>query len=242
MTVLRHASRESMHPNLEVEIARDLQADILDGIWKPGDRLVELDLAERYKVSQGTVRAALKYLQANGLVQHRPRRGNFVIDVTKEDINEISVLRDTLESLGARLAAQAIDDAGRTALIAVFEDMRRAAKSGRRKRLVELDLAFHRTVIEISGNRRLREIYRQLESQALLFLRMADAFYPEAEEIIDLHVPLLEAICRGDAETAFALAQRHSDLDAVRIAHSKSAGADQEADGPRLPARQPRRV
>jgi DNA-binding GntR family transcriptional regulator len=229
--MLRHAPHEDMHPNLEAEIARELQAAILEGVWKPGDRLIEMDLAGRYKVSQGTIRAAFKDLQANGLIEYRPRRGNFVIDVTEKDIAEISILRDTLESLGARLAAQAIDDAGRRSLTAVFEDMRKAAKSGRRKRLVELDLAFHRTVIEISGNRRLRELYRQLESQALLFLRMADTFYPEAQEIIDLHVPLVEAICRGDAEEAFALAQRHSDLDAGRIAHSKSARANQVAKG-----------
>lgn len=203
--------------SLEIETAASLKTEILDGTWKLGDRLIEMDLAESFQVSQSTIRGALKYLQADGLVEHRPRRGNFVIDISEQDIQEISILRDTLESLGARLAAQNTDDKGRNRLTEVVDEMRAASSTRNRRKLMELDLAFHRTVIELSGSRRLIELYRRLEGPALLFLRIADGFYPEPQVIVDLHEPLLEAICNGDSERAFELSHRHTDSDARRL-------------------------
>jgi DNA-binding GntR family transcriptional regulator len=182
-----------------------------------------MELAESFGVSQSTIRGALKYLQADGLVEHRPRRGNFVIDISEQDIREISVLRDTLEALGARLAAQNISAEGCRRLTAVVDEMRRASSSRHRQKLMELDLAFHRTVVEISGSRRLGELYKRLEGPALLFLRMADSIYPEPQVIVELHEPLLEAICSGDAERAFELAHRHTDPDARRIVGTPAA-------------------
>ena len=200
--------------SLEAEIASEIQKGILGGQWNPGDRLVEMDLAQHFGVSQGTVRGALKYLQADGLVEHRPRRGNFVIAISEEGIRDISLMRDTLEALGAKLAAERIDSEGKTRLSEVVDEMREASIGNQRQRLLELDLRFHRTVIEIANSRLLREMYKRLEGPALLFLRMADAFYQEPQAIVDLHEPLLHAICSGDSTRAHELAQRHTDPDA----------------------------
>ncbi|MCX5518759.1 GntR family transcriptional regulator [Kaistia defluvii] len=208
------------HASLEAEIGAALRTAILDGELAPGARLIELELATRFNVSQGTIRAALKFLQAEGLVEYRPRRGNFVITVEKADIHEISVLRDALESLGARLAAKRIDDNGRRALEALLQAMRTAAQSGNRARLTELDFDFHRTVIEISGHRRLMDVYSRLEGQTRMFLRLTDKFYQNPLDIIELHEPLVNAICNGDAEAAFQLANRHADADAEDLIES----------------------
>lgn len=208
------------HASLESEIGAALRTAILDGELAPGARLIELELATRFNVSQGTIRAALKFLQAEGLVEYRPRRGNFVITVEKADIYEISVLRDALESLGARLAAKRIDDNGRKALEALLQAMRTAAQTGNRARLTELDFDFHRTVIEISGHRRLMDVYSRLEGQTRMFLRLTDKFYQNPLDIIELHEPLVNAICNGDAEAAFQLANRHADADAEDLIES----------------------
>lgn len=211
-------------PSLEAETASLIRGDILNGIWKPGDRLVEMELAETFGVSQSTVRGALKYLQADALLIHRPRRGHFVIEISEQDVREISVLRDTLESLGARLAAQTITDDGRRRLRRILDEMRAASSKQDRQKLIELDLAFHRNVIEIAGSERLNELYKRLVGPALLFLRMADHLYPEPQMIVDLHEPLLDAICSGDAERAFELAYRHTEPDAERIASRPAPG------------------
>ncbi|MEZ5780073.1 MAG: GntR family transcriptional regulator [Rhizobiaceae bacterium] len=209
-------------PSLEAETANLIRADILNGVWKQGERLVEMDLATSFGVSQSTIRGALKYLQADALVVHRPRRGHFVIEISEGDVREISILRDTLESLGARLAAQTITDEGRIRLERVFNDMCAAARMANRQKLIELDLSFHRTVVEIAGSERLNELYKRLVGPALLFLRMADHLYPEPQVIVDLHEPLLSAICSGDADRAFALAHRHTEPDAQRMVHRQA--------------------
>ncbi|MBN9025755.1 MULTISPECIES: GntR family transcriptional regulator [Kaistia] len=208
------------HASLEAEIGDALRSAILDGEFAPGVRLIELELATRFNVSQGTIRAALKFLQAEGLVEYRPRRGNFVITVEKSDVYEISMLREALESLGARLAAKRIDDQGREALEELLQAMRTAARTGNRARLTELDFDFHRTVIEISGHRRLMEVYNRLEGQTRMFLRLTDKFYHDPLDIIELHEPLVNAICSGDAEAAFQLANRHADADAEELIES----------------------
>jgi DNA-binding GntR family transcriptional regulator len=205
------------HASLETEIGEALKQSIMDGDFKPGTRLIELELAGRFNVSQGTIRAALKYLQAEGLIEHRPRRGNFVITVDKADIDEISMLRDALESLGARMAAKRINDSGRKALEKILQAMRSAAETGNRKKLTELDFEFHRTVIEISGHRRLMDIYGKLEGQTRMFLRLTDQFYPDPLDILGLHEPLAAAISNGDADAAFQLANRHADADAEEL-------------------------
>jgi len=212
------AERHSqLRPSLEAEIASAMQEGILGGEWNPGDRLVEMELAQHFGVSQGTIRGALKYLQADGLVEHRPRRGNFVIAISEEDIRDISLMRDALESLGAQLAAERIGSEGKARLSAVVNEMREASRQHQRQRLLELDLRFHRTVIEIADSRLLQDMYRRLEGPALLFLRMADSFYQEPQAIVDLHEPLLDAICSGDSARAYELARRHTDRDAGRL-------------------------
>jgi DNA-binding GntR family transcriptional regulator len=203
--------------SLEAEIAQLIRTDILNGVWKPGDRLVEMDLAKSFDVSQGTIRGALKYLQADALVVHKPRRGNFVIDITEQDIREISTLRDTLESLAARLAAQHITEEGRKQLNLLLDELRMASETKNRQRLIELDLAFHKAIVEIAGSVRLSELYKRLVGPALLFLRMADHLYPDPQLIVEIHEPLLAAICSGDADRAFELAHRHTQHDADRI-------------------------
>ncbi len=213
------------HPSLEREIAMALRAAIVDGEFEPGTRLIELDIAARFNVSQGTIRAALKYLQAQGLVAYRPRRGNFVITVEKTDIYEISVLRESLEALGARLAAKRIDDAGRKQLQDIVRAMRKAAEDGNRKKLMELDFEFHRTVIGISGHRRLMEIYERLEGQTRMFLRLTDRFYNNLHDVPTLHEPLVAAIISGDADTAFQLAIRHADADAEELVSSMASSS-----------------
>jgi len=215
------------HPSLESEIGMALRAAIVDGEIEPGTRLIELDLAARFNVSQGTIRAALKYLQAQGLIVYRPRRGNFVITVEKTDVYEISMLRDSLEALGARLAAKRMDEPSRKVLTDILKAMRVAADGGNRKKLMELDFEFHRAVIKISGHARLMEIYERLEGQTRMFLRLTDRFYDNLHDIPNLHEPLVAAIMSGDADTAFQLAIRHADADAEELVSSMASAGTQ---------------
>ncbi|MCX8509268.1 MAG: GntR family transcriptional regulator [Rhodobacteraceae bacterium] len=203
--------------SLDEDIAEQLRAAILRGDLAQGERLTELGLADHWQVSQGTIRAALKTLQYEGLVETLPRRGTFVAQITEEDVLEIYTLRDSLEALASRLAAERRDAAGHKALTGILAQMRHAVAAGKRQQMLELDFRFHRTVVDMSGHKRLAEIYGTIEAQTKLFLSMTDQFHHDLDGLLAIHEPLAEAILTGDAERAFALASHHSQKDGTEL-------------------------
>lgn len=215
---------------LDADVADRLRESIFRGEIPAGTHLVELDLASRLDVSQGTVRAALKILQRIGLVEYRPRRGAFVNQISPADAFEIYTLRDSLEALGARCAAERITDAGRLELDRVLEQMRQGAASGNRRRLMEVDFKFHRTIIALSGHRRLMDMYELIEAQTRLFmtLTMTDRFHHDLKEVLAIHKPIAEAISKGDARRAAALASSHNERDGRDLVSAMSPPASQE--------------
>lgn len=196
--------------SLDEDVADALRQAILKGDFQPGERLTELDLAARWRVSQGTIRAALKTLQYEGLVEVRPRRGTFVTKLDEADVLEIYSLRDALESLAARHAALRIADKDRRALERVLRAMRSAVEAGNRKRMLDLDFEFHRTIVEMSGHKRLMEMWSKIAVQTRLFLTMTDQFHHDLDGLLAIHEPLAEAILSGKVEKAFRLASHHS--------------------------------
>ncbi|MGH6763787.1 MAG: GntR family transcriptional regulator [Phyllobacterium sp.] len=197
---------DEIHNNLEIEISRKLGAAILDGDFMPGTRLIELDIAARFSISQGTVRAALKYLQREGLVEYRPRRGNFVTSFQESDRHELSSLRSALEGLAIGCAAQNIDDSGRQALRKTLRSMQIAARAGNHARLAELDLEFFDIIVQASGHRRLTEVHDRLRKQCRMLLKLVDDSTIMSGDVEARYAPLTDAICRGDTEQALVLA------------------------------------
>lgn len=202
---------------LDEEIADRIRKAILSGHIKSGERLTELGLAEQWQVSQGTIRAALKELEHEGLVEVRKRRGTFVTSISEADVLEIYTLRDTLETFAARRAAQRVTAHGRRTLERILADMRAAANAGDRKAMLELDFQYHRAIVNMCGHKRLSTIYAKLESQTRLFLTMSDILHHDLDDAIAHHIPLAEAILAGDAEKARMLASGHSERDALEL-------------------------
>jgi len=203
--------------SLDEDIADQLRASILSGALKPGERLTELGLAEQWQVSQGTIRAALKTLLHEGLVDSRPRRGTFVASVTEDDVMEIYTLRDTLEAFAARRAAERGSDTGRKTLERILYNMRAAAVDGDRKRMLDLDFQFHRAIVNMSGHRRLADIYANLAAQTRMFMAMTEVLHHDLDEAVAIHQPIAEAVISGDADAAFALSSSHTERDAVEL-------------------------
>jgi DNA-binding GntR family transcriptional regulator len=215
---------------LDEDVADRLRDLILKGELLPGAHLIEMDLASAHDVSQGTVRAALKILQHEGLVEHRPRRGKFVNETSADDAFEIYTLRDSLEALGARCAAERITDSGRAELNRALQALRVGVLSGNRRRVMDLDFKFHRTIVELSGHRRLIDLYNLIEAQVRLFmtLTMSDRFHHDLTEVLSIHEPIAKAIARGDAGRAAELASRHNERDGRHLIAAMGANSGTE--------------
>ena len=138
-----------------------LRERILRGVHRPGERLHVERLARSLGVSQTPIKAALAALAVEGLIQVQPRRGTFVAPLSERDISESLSIRQPLELLAADtvLAHATPRD------IAVLRDLaHRTGTAGDVDAHFRHNAAFHQHLIELSGNRKLAELYRQLNA------------------------------------------------------------------------------
>ncbi|TMD31107.1 MAG: GntR family transcriptional regulator [Chloroflexi bacterium] len=192
---------------LSDQVKEILLKRILDGEYSPGDRLVEMHIAQEFEISQAPVREALRELEALGFVESEPYRGTRVRAVTKSELTEIYPVRAALEEVAARAAA--VHLAGNVeALEAELEAMLAAAEKGDLYEEVQHDVEFHRLIVEASGNRVLQDMWRSLRIEARTLISVLKA-HIGGYELAEMHRPVLEALAEGDAEKAGLLLRKH---------------------------------
>jgi len=193
--------------SLRTQIKEILLARILNGEYKPGDRLVEMQIAQELGTSQAPVRESLRELEALGFVESEAYRGTRVREVTKAELTEIYPVRAALEEVAARVAALRL--AGNVeALEAELDAMHREAKNGDLYEQVRHDVEFHRLIVEASGNRVLIEVWKSLRIEARTLIS-AIATDLDPDELAERHRPVLEALAAGDSEQAGTLIRQH---------------------------------
>src|SRR5205823_1149017 len=138
---------------LWVRVVTAMRRAIVLGELASGAHLKEPLLAQRFGVSRLPIREALAQLEREGLVRIEPRRGAFVLGVTEQDISDMYACRLMLESHAIRRAAARIDDQGVASLQASIDQMDAAVAAGQLQFMAASDMAFHRHIIEVSGNR-----------------------------------------------------------------------------------------
>jgi DNA-binding GntR family transcriptional regulator len=183
---------------------------ILKGDLQPGDRIVELQIAQELGTSQAPVREALRELQSLGFVEHEPYRGTRVRRVTEEELAEIYPVRAALEELAAQEAASRL--AGKVEeLEREFEAMREAAGRDDLQDLAAHDATFHRLIVEAAGNKVLLDTWRTLRVEARVVVTALKTDI-NLHELAELHRPLLEALKEGSPEKAGDALRQHFGL------------------------------
>jgi DNA-binding GntR family transcriptional regulator len=180
---------------------------ILDGVYGPGERIVEIRVAQEFGVSQAPVREALRELELLRLVVSEPFRGARVREVTAEELAEIYPVRAALEEVAARGAAERMG--GDVAdLQASVDGMRAAAAAGDVHDFIVHDVAFHRRIVEAAGNRTLEELWNSLHVDlrtTITLIKRAD----DLGQVAESHLPVLEAIAAEDPERSARLLREH---------------------------------
>src|SRR5919202_1886408 len=180
---------------------------ILDGTYQPGDRLVETRIAQELGTSQAPVREALRELESLRFVESEPFRGARVREVSPEEMAEIYPVRAALEEVAAREAAVRLDGDVR-ALERELAAMRRAADEDDVHEQVEHDVAFHRVIVEASGNRTLFDVWSSLGVHARTFTTLLKTGI-DHQELVERHVPILEAVRTRDPDRAARAVREH---------------------------------
>ena len=192
------------------EIVSDaLRQAIRDGILPPGERLMEIPLAEELGVSRTPIREAIRILEQEGLIVMIPRRGTYVADMSLKDVTEVFELRSILEELAAELAAERITNEEIEALEQHLVEIGNYMNENNLDKVVQADILFHEILYKASRNDRLVEMINNLREQTLRFRTLSMSQTGRLAKTWDQHRQLVEAISDRDVERARQIARIH---------------------------------
>lgn len=199
---------DSYKPLREV-VSETLRDAIVSGTLKPGERLMEIQLAEELGVSRTPVREAIRKLELEGFVIMIPRRGTYVADLSIKDINEVFEIRTALDVLAAGLAAERITDDELELMERILVQIGEYVDKNELEPIVELDSQFHDILYRACRNDRLVGIINNLREQFTRFRTISMAFPGRITNTLEEHSRLVEAIASREVDLAQQLAREH---------------------------------
>lgn len=192
-------------------LAEAVEKMILSGEIKPGGKLNEMAVAERFGVSRGPLREAFRMLEESGLVRQEKNRGAFVREVDIGEAAEIYEVRAGLDATAGRLLAGKITPVQIERLRQYGDDMQRAAQDNDVDAFHHLNLGFHDQIVGMTENACLIDVYRRLVKQLALF-RRRNLLAPRAiPNFADEHSAIVDSLARGDGALAAELLYRHAE-------------------------------
>jgi DNA-binding GntR family transcriptional regulator len=196
-------------------LVQALRQRVLNGSLPPGSQLREIELAGEYGVGRHSLRTALQALVYEGLFRHEPHRGVFVREFTGDDVEDLFLLRVALESEAARLLVKR--KTSLTAVAAVVEELERLTGAESWDTVTEIDLRFHRTLVEAVESLSLARAFASMQSELGLLMAQIEYQYPYPDMIGAEHRLVLDAIESGDIERAVAGVRTHLEVGVASI-------------------------
>ena len=196
--------------NVSSSVARIISTRIIDGTYRPGERLIEADLAKDLGVGRGSVREALRRLESSCYISFEPNRGAMVARPTPDEITAMLRVRTVIAGLGGRAAAERIDQPGNSERVQQLLDrlqIERDQESPAQHRAH--NGFFHSTLNEISNIRYIKELIDQINIPVLYEIYFRDLTRDQWLKNIDDHHDLARAVLQGDADAAEHFAKRH---------------------------------
>jgi DNA-binding GntR family transcriptional regulator len=206
-------------------VTERLRAAIVNGSLKPGSQLSEVELANGFGVSRGPVREALQRLVQEGLLLSEPHRGVFIPVLTDDDVLDIYLAREALESAAIRsIVANDTSAAASQALDQYVTQMEKAEAAGDWETVGNFDLEFHVALVEASGSQRLQRMFSTVISETRLCLGVLTAADARAD-LVQEHRQICDLMQEGKIEQALAVLRKHFD-DAVITLSSRHVRTD----------------
>lgn len=193
---------------LSTSVKKLLLDRIMNGYYKPGERIIELQLSKELGTSQSPVREALRDLAAIGIVTIHSRRGARVRLPTGKELADISLVRSEIDALAATLASPLVDEDMLGRLREAYAEMERHQADGNHVALTQADAEFHRLIATTSANQAIRHVFDQLEPFARTFITLT---LPKAniKSIIGEHKLILDALEQRNGTLAAKRARQH---------------------------------
>lgn len=176
---------------------------------QPGEPIIEKQLAEELGIGRTPVREALKRLEADHLVVTYPRRGTFASQVDVTELTHVSEVRQALEPLAARRAAEVHGGAMREHLLEVLVELQNLNPNQSQRDLLAYDLSVHRMIYRVTTNEHLSETLIRLDNIATRIWAALSDRLPSVHEHIIEHTRLIEHIVAGEPDAAERNAAEH---------------------------------
>ena len=188
-----------------------LRQAILTGELKPGERLMEIHLADRLGVSRTPIREAIRKLELEGLVVMIPRKGAQVAKITEKNLKDVLEVRRALDTLAVRLACKRMDNTYKKQLREACDEFAKVVKCSNTKDITEADVRFHDIINQSTGNDRLIQLVNNLAEQMYRYRLeyIKDAAYHN--RLINEHEEIYNAILERDEERAAKAVVVHID-------------------------------
>ena len=190
----------------ELAYARVIHA-IRSGLFKPGDRLRETDVAERLDLSRTPIREAFRKLEAEGIIEHKARIGAAIRTLSHSEVVELYEMRMVLERTAAEMAAKHASPAEIDALDALNEEISEAVDDPQKAARINQD--FHRSIYLATRNRFLLDSAKALNNALMLLGETTLADASRIQTVYRQHQDIIDAIRQGDGEAAGASAEGH---------------------------------
>lgn len=203
-----------------------LRQAILRGELKPGERLMEIQLATKLGVSRTPVREAIRKLELEGLVLMIPRKGAEVADIVEKGLRDVLEVRKALEELSVRLACDRITKKEIDELKRAAEEFKKTLKQRDITKIAEADVRFHDIIYMATDNQRLIQLLNNLREQMyryrVEYLKNEKVHF----QLIKEHEELISNIVGRNKEEATAIMNKHIDnqvaavMDVIRTKNS----------------------
>lgn len=188
-----------------------LRKAILTGELKPGERLMEIHLANRLGVSRTPIREAIRKLELEGLVIMIPRRGAEVAQITEKSLKDVLEVRRALDALCVELACERITEEGKVKLREACSEFEKATKTGDVTAIAKADVALHDIIVEATGNARLIQLINNLSEQMYRYRFEYIKDESRHEKLVEEHRMIYESIIEKNKEKAAKAAKLHID-------------------------------
>lgn len=196
------------HQTLREKILETIREAILKGNLKPGEKVAEPELAERFGISRTPIREAFRQLESEGYLTVIPRKGAVVAALSERDVQEFYAIKSILEGYAAELAANNLSDKDLARLEAINEKLKKLADDGDVKAFYRVHNEFHETFLKAADNSKLYELIQQL-GMKFSRLRMASLSVNGRMAIsVAEHDKLLDAFRRHDGKSAEDLVKK----------------------------------
>jgi len=188
--------------SLRNKVFKYIKSQIISGAYGPGETLLESKLADELGVSRTPIREAIRLLEMEGLVETTTKKGASVLGISQQDVEDIYAIRQLVEGLAARWAAERLSAADLKELQKTYELMEFYAQKHEVEEIAELDNKFHQMIYEAAGSKilylTLRNLHQYVQIARLKSLSMQNRLALTLSE----HRAILEAFEAKDADAA----------------------------------------